>query len=294
MKKPFSEKIEAIGSIIEIFFLEDKFAAIVQNSLKIVRKFNDEFSRFSENNQLSKLNEGQGEWQEVSDEMYYLLQKACEFHQLTNGFFNIGLAAELENLGYDKNYSFEPRVEKNSGGKILEIEFKEGNLVRINRKIELGGLGKGYVLDFVKKFLEGNGMNNFLINAGGDIYVKGEGVDGLGWKIILENPENNSYGIGEIYCKDIFLAASSTSKRKWKNFHHLLDGSGNPAAEMLGVFVQAKEGILADAMATSLFVMGMEKAEETLPGLGVEAMLIDKNRKIYRTEGFEANLYPVV
>jgi thiamine biosynthesis lipoprotein len=291
MEKPFSEKIEAIGSVIEVFFLKEVWRKTVKESLEIVKIFNDDFSRFQENNQLSSLNNSVGQWQEVSGEMWYLLKKGWEFNQLTDGYFNIGMIEALENLGYDKKYSFEAKVERNLGGEKLEIELKNGNLARVNKKIELGGFGKGYVLDFLKEFLEQKGLNNFLINAGGDIYAKGEGLSGNGWKIVLENPENNSYGIGEIICSDLFFAASSASKRKWRNFHHLLDESGRPAQGMLGVFVQANQGILADAMATGLFVMGMEKALEVLPGLGVEAMLIDKERKIYRTAGFKVKLY---
>lgn len=294
---PYSKKIEAVGSVIEIFYLDEKYAENVEEALKLVEKFDDEFSRFKKGNQLGSLNSSIGKWGKVSDEMYFLLEQAWNIHQLTGGYFNIGLAEELENLGYDADYSFKPKgveVAVKAEEKILKIEFRDGvkgKEVQINRKVELGGLGKGYVLDFIKAYLNKAGLGNYLINAGGDIYAIGDGVDGGGWKIVLENPENNSYGIGEVFCSGFFMAASSASKRKWAGGHHLLNIKGQPAMEMLAVFVQAGSGIMADAIATSLFVMGMEKAREMLPGLGVEAMLIDVNKKIYQTEGFRVSLY---
>ncbi|MGL5831070.1 MAG: FAD:protein FMN transferase [Candidatus Altimarinota bacterium] len=289
---PFSQKIEAVGSVIEIFYFEENSAEQVRRCLDLVRKFDDEFSRFKKANQLSVLNSKIDQWQEVSEEMFFLLSEAWKFHQLTDGIFNIGLAEDLENLGYDAEYSFVPRGEKRRDvKKNLQMEFADVKKVLINRKVEFGGLGKGYVLDFLKSELEKTGLVNYLINAGGDIYAKGSGMEGQGWKVVLENPGNNKFGIGEVFCSDLFVAASSGSKRKWKEFHHLLDEEGKPAMEMLGVFVQGESGILVDAMATSLFVMGLEKAREVLPRLGVEAMLIDKEKKIYRTEGFRVNLY---
>jgi len=254
-------------------------------------RIDQDFSRFRTDNQLSELNSRIGDWTKVSAEMYFLLEKAEEITRKTNGVFYLGIKKILEDWGYDPNYTFQASSEiRESDTSLLAYELRAGNEVKISQPIELGGLGKGYALDHMSAILAD--FPNVCIDAGGDLYARGMHAAGTPWKVVFEHPLDLTMAIGEVSVDGFFLAASNPLKRNWANYHHLVDPHlKKPANNMLAVYTQAKTGLLADAYSTALFVLGFEKAKELLQHIPVEAMLVSPQGEIYRTEGFEGELF---
>ena len=166
----------------------------------------------------------------------------------------------------------------------------ENSSVLLNAPIEFGGLGKGYALDKMIEICREEKLNNFLINAGGDLYAKS--TNKMGFEIYLEDPENTKQSIGTINVDNFALASTSANRRKWKSVHHIIDPNNNrPANNMLASYVKANSGIDADAYATALFVLGFEKAQEVISKLQIEALIISKNNQIWKTKNFKCKLY---
>jgi thiamine biosynthesis lipoprotein len=241
----------------------------------------------------------------------------------------------LRELGYDSNYTLSPKAtisdfESNIEFGKISNEYDENKIlqksglcymVRISSPIELGGLIKGYILD--KASIIFRDIENICVDAGGDLWVKGLNSKGLPWKILLENPDNNEFAIGEVSSSGVipptskeklagkigsiglFLASSSPSKRKWGKHHHLINPfDRNSAHNMKAVFTQGNSGILVDAFATALFVMGYKKAKEFLNENRnqnkiknnynknfIEALLISDKNEIYKTPDFQGILW---
>lgn len=244
------------------------------------------YSRFSQDNELARLNARVGEWVTVSSELYRLIQWGVALQQKTEGAFDLSVKTVLEGWGYDATYS----LQEGRAGRIGAIELAEDGRVRLQAEIELGGLGKGYALDQMVSFLKE--FPHFCVNAGGDLWAQGHDVTGKPWKVLFEHPTDPSQAIGSVEVDGLALACSSPSRRAWRGRHHLVDPhTGAPAQNMLAVYTQATSGLWADAYATALFVMGYERARERVADYSVEAMLIGPQGQIHRTPGFGGELF---
>lgn len=123
-----------------------------------------------------------------------------------------------------------------------------------SKKINLYSLAKGYGIDSVAKALKDNNINNFIINAGGDLYIAGKNFNKL-WKIGINN--SNKY----IQCNlnEYSLATSSNLYNYYtfngKKYGHLLNGvTGMPIQANKSITVLAKSATIADGLATAVFV----------------------------------------
>lgn len=236
---------------------------------RIVKKF----TRFNEDSELSNLNRASGEWVTVTPEFFELIKFMLELNKNTSGVFDPTVIDFLEVYGYNKDYDFSKlespaldemvqNIAKNRRSP-QEIELDEKNLsVRLvkGQKIELGGCGKGYALDQSKEILFNLGFENFLIDGGGDLIANGINQKGEDWDVGLYTFENNIKILkGSTPLKNEALAASGSWARKVKQFHHLINTvSGTPENTFSTVFVRSKKAILADSLATTLFVGGEE------------------------------------
>ncbi len=294
-----NDKRELLGTLIEISIVGNDLTLaqeFLSKSFTEIERIEKKFSRFLRHNDLDCLNSKLDTWQKVDSEFLELLKFAEKMYRDTQGYFDVSVKKILESWGYGNKYSVEinpptPFVKGAFSSKPLEIDCKTQR-VKLNRQIDLGGIGKGYALDRVADILKN--FENVFVNAGGDIFVKGLDGKGNKWKVFFENPLNTTEIIGEIeIASQLFLASSAANKRKWQNKHHLVNPINFiPANDMLGVFTQGNSGILSDTYSTALFVMGYDRAKEFLKNFKqIEAMLISKNGKICRTDGFLANLY---
>ena len=191
-----SHSEHVLGSLVEIKLpaaRADMFPPCFRQMERIERTF----SRFLDDSELARLNSLLGVWQSASDELLSLVEQAEAFRARTGGHFDIALKSVLDDLGYDKNYSFKPKPGASipaparastspaislapsadfSGLPGLSsprplIDRPNGRIL-IYEEIEFGGLGKGYALDRVAALLERHGVLRYYINAGGDIYAK--------------------------------------------------------------------------------------------------------------------------
>jgi thiamine biosynthesis lipoprotein len=249
------------------------------------------YSRFLEGNELAALNAQVGEWAEVSAELYELIAFGEDMKRRTQGAFDLSVKSILEGWGYDSAYSF---VE-GEGGRAGDLEMADGR-VRLTAPIELGGLGKGYAIDRVGAILAP--IENFLIDAGGDLLLRGCDDLGAPWRIAFEHPTDIAQAIGIFEGSDLALACSSPSRRSWGKRHHLVDPrSGEAAGGMLSVYTQAPTALVADAYSTALFVLGFEAARELLSSTlrsapcVVEALLVGPRGEVFRTPGFAGELF---
>ncbi len=170
-------------------------------------------------------------------------------------------------------------------------------------KIDLGGIAKGYAADKAVEILMGKGIKSALVAIAGDIRGYGVKPDGQPWKVGFQNPraDEGSSGEGD---SDIFATLSlqnsaiSTSgdyqrffMKNGKRYHHILDpATGYPSHDIMSVSVIAPEGFLADALSTGIFTLGREKGMELLTSLGLNGVIVDKNREIFLTDDLKGKV----
>lgn len=256
-----------------------------------------QYTRFQPTSELSVMNANSGKWFEVTAEFFMLIEQMLKLSRETNGAFDPTVIDFLETYGYDPQYDFSkldnPDLDNNvrqmatKRASWRDIELDKDNLrVKLHpgQRIDLGGIGKGYAIDCAYEKL--NQFKNFLVDAGGDLRVKGHNEQGEPWQLgLVHNHNDAKVTIGRVESTGIALASSGSWARKVRQFHHIIDPrTGRPTNTLKTAFVTAADAATADSWATAIFVD--PSLAETLPA-GVEALLIDTQDQATSTAGFK-------
>jgi len=238
------------------------------------------FSRFDPSSELSELNKKKH--LQVSPEFFEQMEYALHLSEISQGIFNplISLSA----LGYASDFE----EKKFSSSQKIEEIFLDWKKISCERKtqaitlpenanLDLGGTIKGYAVDRAKKIIE-QYYQNFLINAGGDIFASGKFSPTEKWSIAVANPEhpdNDTKNIFWIELENQALATSGSYKRHWEIsgkttpeiFHHLVSGKTNANIPLTknplqSVTITANTCQKADSFATICFLLGEEAGRE--------------------------------
>jgi thiamine biosynthesis lipoprotein len=169
-------------------------------------------------------------------------------------------------------------------------------LARRGMSIHLGGIGKGYAVDRAAAILRQAGIVNFMIQAGGDLYVGGTRGD-RPWRLGIRDPRGPADR--SFAALDLSNATFSTSGdyerfflRDGRRYHHILDPDvGEPATKSRSVTVVSERAILADAVAKGIFILGPDAGMalvERLPG--IEAVIVGAGNEVVISSGLRGRL----
>jgi thiamine biosynthesis lipoprotein len=236
------------------------------------------FSHWRKDSDLSKFNSNKStEPVEIHPEIYKLLKHAQWMHQQTAGTFDpaIGQIVNLWGFGPDgRHRSTIPKDEEivealhSSGMHQLEILPKHSiRKKNSDLKLDLSGSAKGEIIDQICELLERYGLQNYLVEIGGEVRAHGRGKKGKGWIVGLENGEKGKDQLVSITLRNYAVATSGTYRlqkpnpKAKRNASHLLNPrTGKPVENnLIAVNAFAPTARDADAWATALMIMGVEK-----------------------------------
>lgn len=243
----------------------------VNEAVDEINRLETVLSAEKQESDIYKLNEtGSGT---LSTDTKNIVSKALEINKTTNGAFDISIYPLMVKWGFTTQKYNVPS--KNEISKLLKdvdsskiiFDEKSGNIkLKENMKIDLGGIAKGYTSSRVMQIFKEHGVTSGLVSLGGNVQALGTKTDGTAWQIAIENPDKSSDYIGVVSVKDKAVITSGGYERYFekngKTYHHILDPeTGYPAESgVKSVTIVSDDGTLADALSTSLFVMGKEKA----------------------------------
>ncbi len=171
------------------------------------------------------------------------------------------------------------------------IDLHKGtvHLRKAGMKLGFGAIGKGFAADRVAAYLQSKGLSDYIIDAGGDLLVKGSRGD-RAWSLAVRHPRGEEF-LARLESDDCAIATSGDYERftviDGQRYSHILDlRSGRPARDLTSVTVIAKSAANADALATALFVMSVPQGlvfVESHPE--VEAILVDINGEVSLSKG---------
>ncbi len=266
----------------------------------LFRSIDREMSSYKPDSALSRINREAGVRPvKVSSRLFDLLKASRRYGDLTGGAFDITFAALSDAWSFDKGSEpCLPRPEDVLARlpfvdyRLLELDAAAGTayLPRRGMRIGLGGIAKGYALRLAAKRLHRMGVEDFLLSAGRQIYCAGKPRDRPAWRIGIQNPRmKRGSRLALVSLRDTSIATSGDNERFFVlggvRYHHLLDPkSGYPARGVREVVVVCKDPVMADALATGLFVQGSLDLARALPG--VEAAMLDDRGRFSKTKGF--------
>ena len=252
-------------------FSFDKAEESIEKVFELFEDLEQIFSRFLERSELSILNKKREVI--VSSDFSRVLQFAKNMAIETNGLFNPLIS--LSSIGYSTNF-FDKKFEIITEKKSLNFNFKKIEINMKNNKVklpenaflDLGACAKGFAVDCAVLKMD-KYFKNFLINAGGDLFARGN-FHGKPWGVGISDPDDELEIFSVIDAENIAMATSGSYRRKWsvgdENFHHIVLGKNNETlkSDLKSVTVLAPTTMEADALATTAFLLGKEKGEQFL------------------------------
>lgn len=229
-------------------------------------------SRFLPGSELNALNASAPRVFEASPLLFDVVSDAVGWACATDGVFDPTIIDVLEAVGYDR--PFDRLAPRSAAAAVLDrTATKTGRWRAISLdhdaetiglprgvRIDLGGIGKGYTVDRAIAAL-GRGANA-MVNASGDLYAAGDGPEGEGWYIGIQDPFDSSRDVAVLNVNDRGVATSGTTNRNWTagdtRYHHLIDPRAGTSSQsdLLTVTVVAPTATQADVLAKTTLLLG--------------------------------------
>ena len=305
----YKRKLAMLGSPFEISVVaNDSIKANEYSNLAIneVKRIENLISDWIPTTQISEINKNAGiQPVKVDEEVFDLVERAIKISKLTNGAFDISYASMDKIWRFDGSMKEMPTPEaiKKSVERIgyqniiLDKENKTIFLKLTGMKLGLGGIGQGYIADKVKELLQSKGCSSGLVNVSGDINTWGKQPNGELWTVGIVNPMNKNK-VFATFPLDDSAVETSGSYEKFVSFNgirysHIIDPrTGYPATGIVSVSVFAKQTEIADALATGIFVLGVEVGLDLVNQLkGIECIIVDDKGKIHASKGIDIKKY---
>ena len=259
-------------------------------------------SSWDDNSQTSEINRNAGAKPlKVDKELFNLIERAIGISKLTDGAFDISYASMDRIWQFDGSMTVMPS-EKEIKSSVEKIGYQNIVLDKKNStvflklegmKIGFGAIGKGYAADKAKTLLISKGVPSGIINASGDMNTWGKQPNNEDWKVAITNPMNKNKVFALLPITNGAVVTSGNYEKyvnfNGKGYTHIIDPrTGYPSTGIISVTVFAPKAELADALATSVFVMGKEAGLDRINQLPkIECIIIDDKGNITKSTNIE-------
>ena len=254
-------------------------------------RVNKLMSTYDPNSELSVFNKlPENQFSNISEDMAYVIDKALLISEMSGGEYDITIGPLVNLWGFgpgnreDKVPSelLIDEAKSRVGYHYLKLDGRKLTKEK-NIYVDLSSIAKGYGVDMVAQVLQGRGVENYLIEIGGEILSKGVKADGTSWKVAIESPAGG-HGIVEriMSVTDISIATSGDYRNYFEKngvrySHTISPKTGRPITHRLvSVTVVDKTTTMADGLATAITVLGPEKGFEFAQKNGIAAYLLIK------------------
>lgn len=261
-----------------------------------------------EDSTIGQINAGAGFRPVPADrETIAVLEAALHFAETSGGRFDptIGPLVQLWDVGGANPAVPDPEdihaARALINWRTIIINRQEGTVFLPERgmRLDLGAIAKGYAADELAALIRSWKIDRAMLDLGGNIFALGNKKEEAPWHIGIRNPEQSGgEPVISLYVSDESMVTSGINERFFlengNRYHHILDpDTGYPAdTDVLSVSILSPRSMEADALSTTLFLLGIQKGLEYIEAVpGVEAVFIDKSHKIYPSSGLSGKLH---
>ena len=259
-------------------------------------------SSWDENSQTSAINRNAGiEPVQVDEELFQLIRRSLKVSGLTDGAFDISFAA-IEKLYVFDGTTQELPPEDEVARSVAKINYRniildpDKHTVFLKEKgmrIGFGAIGKGYAANRARAVMKGMGIESGLVNASGDLTCWGKQEDGKDWGIAIADPDDKMKAIAWLPVGEGAVVTSGDYEKYFvaggRRYAHIIDPrTGYPTTGIKSATVVCPDTELADALATSVFVLGKEKGLALINQLkGIECLIVTEENEILSSNNLE-------
>jgi thiamine biosynthesis lipoprotein len=242
----------------------------------------------------------------VSRETLEVIKAAQRVSDWTDGKFDItfGALADVWKFDHDQDNRVPTAAEIEARRPLVDyrqvrIDEAAGTVLvaRPGMRVHLGGIGKGYAVERAVRILRQWGVHDFMVQAGGDLYVSGQPGD-TPWRLGVRDPrgaEDDSFATIEL--RDATLSTSGDYERFFikdgRRYHHIIDpDTGEPAGGVVSATIVAKSPLLADGLSTGVFLLGADAGMTLIERLpDVEAVIVTAANEVRISSGLQGRLH---
>ena len=296
-----SRAFHAMGTEVELQAWPNLPAATAVSVESLFEEIEGRLSRFRPDSELSQLNLSAGRPFLASEILRRVMSAALIAASRSGGLFDPTVLHAVRAAGYRDSIEV---VQMSEQIQTPSQPRQHADAVRIATDgtitlppgvgIDLGGIAKGWAVDEAAGLMPDAGA--WLINAGGDLLVRGGGPNGDGWMIGVEDPFLLGTDIAVLSLKDCAVATSSTTRHRWKTqagtAHHLIDPrTGLPStSDLVSVTVLAESVAESEVTAKTLLLQGEREARRLTQETGVAALLVTNAGSVYASDTMEQHL----
>jgi thiamine biosynthesis lipoprotein len=237
---------------------------------------------------------------EISESTYTLLQKNDEYSRLSDGRFNMPVYTLISLYGFPRGPFYIPsdgEIEKAMSDilhKKITVKLEDDRFYADGQglKFDLGATAKGWIVDVASNYLRTQGVNDFVINAGGDLYASGMKGNSK-WRMGIADPDKKRAYVTVVNLSDKALATSGTYERFFiaddgRRISHIFDATtGEPASSYKSVSVIAETAEIADSFSTIYFLVSENEMLSLCKAYNTPVFVITKDNKERRYCGWE-------
>jgi thiamine biosynthesis lipoprotein len=246
---------------------------------EVLEAVNDSMSTYRSDSEINRVNRSAtGEWLAISENFSIVLAQALIVSRQSEGAYDttVGPLVDLWGFGPQRgdtvpSASDIEAARSRVGYQALELDLQQRRLrKREQRELDFSSLAKGFAVDQLAALLDQHGIAAYLVEIGGEIRVQGQNPRGESWRLAVEKPELMG---GEPLAALAVTSGAVATSGNYRNYfevdgerfsHSINPLSGYPVRhELVSVTVLAENAMLADAWATALTVMGLERALAT-------------------------------
>lgn len=294
-----------MGSDFEITIVEKNESRanyLLDLAIKEISRIEKLISSWDKSSQTSKINLNAGiKPIKVDKELFDLISRSLKVSQLSQGAFDISYAS-LDKVWYFNKKMLKIPSEEEIKKSVSNVGF--GNIIlnqknqtvflkKKGMKIGFGAIGKGYAADMAQLILIKNNVKSGIINASGDLTAWGGKPSGEDWMVAIVNPLNKDKIFSWLPIKNKAVVTSGNYEKfinfNGKLYSHIIDPrTGYPSEGILSVTIFAEQAELADALATSVFVLGEEIGMNLINQLkGIDCIIINDKNEIIKSKNIE-------
>lgn len=292
---------------IKVYFSDEtKAHVVIERALDEMARIEALMTTWREDSEISRINAAAGTSAvAVSPETFEVITQSQRISKLTEGAFDltVGVFKGLWKFDEDNNGELPSPADVrkrrrlvNYNDIVLDEKARTVMLRRPGQRITLGGVAKGFAVDAAVKLLRTAGLENFIVQAGGDLFAGGKRGD-RAWRVGIQDPRGPHGQI--IYKVELMNQAFNTSgdyerfiMKNGKRYHHILDArTGFPSKGIRSVTLLAPSSFTADLMDTALLIVGVNKALDILKSTpDVLGVIVDDRNVVHVSPGLAGKL----
>jgi thiamine biosynthesis lipoprotein len=285
--------IEAVGP-----GREGERVTAVGRAMDWFRRVEEVCNRFDPASELRRLSGRVGEAVPTSPLLFEVVRFALALAEETDGAFDPTVGAAMAARGFDRDYRTRqplgpgPVPAGDATFRDIRVDERHKTLTLLRPLVlDLGAVAKGLAIDLAARELQP--LENFLIDAGGDLYLGGHNAQGRPWTIGIHHPRQLGGVLETVEVSDSAVCTSGDYERTAPQpggGHHILDlRTGRATEGTASVTVLASSAMVADGLATAAFVLGPKAGIELLERHGADGIILAPDLERFTTHGFPSH-----